>query len=42
MSAKIGLPPTKRTELAVEMNENEGTTTSSEFPIPYARKDECN
>ena len=33
--------PTKDTELAVEMNENEGTITSSLGPKPYARNVAC-
>ena len=42
ISANFGLPFTNKTELAVEMNENDGTIISSPFPNPYAKRVACN
>ena len=42
ISPKTGVESTNDTELAVEMNENEGTIISSLWPKPYARNVACN
>jgi len=42
ISVKTGVASTNKTELAVEINENEGIIISSFLPKPYANKAACN
>ena len=41
ISAKTGLAPTNNALFAVEINVNDGTITSSSFPMPWAKSDAC-
>ena len=41
ISTNFGFAPTKRTEFAVETNENDGTITSWLFVISYAINNAC-
>jgi len=41
ISTKTGVALTKRTEFAVEINENDGIIISSPSPNPYAKRVAC-